>query len=219
MKILSGTGRGKKLFYRYRQGSEIDSINEQVNYLNEIEIQFNVVYEWISSLGNNDLFSFFSGNSEFISDGFESPVIQDDQEPAGAGGTQVIRFGEEITLLFHTNPNTLFITDNGYGIDSKSNMIGVSGTMEKFVIDANQVLLDSHILGVDRKLVITLQKNEQDTSISCTIMQLEPVICSSEVQISVLETDSLRVKFESQAIGNTLSSVNFSFKGFALIRE
>jgi len=58
-----------------RQGSEIDSINEQVDYLKEIVIQFNVVYEWVLSLGNNDLFGFFSGTSEFFSDGFESPVI------------------------------------------------------------------------------------------------------------------------------------------------
>jgi len=98
-------------------------------------------------------------------------------------------------------------------------MIGVSGIMEKFVIDANQVLPDSYKNEVDRKLVITLQKNQQDTSISCTIMQLEPVICTSDVQISVEETDSLRIKFESQSIGHTLDIQTLYFKGFALIRE
>src|SRR3989304_270916 len=49
------------------------------------------------------------------------------------GDTEIIRFGEGVTLLFNSNPNTLFITDNGYGLNSKSNMIGVSGTMEHFV--------------------------------------------------------------------------------------
>ena len=135
------------------------------------------------------------------------------------GDTEIIRFGEGVTLLFNSNPNTLFITDNGYGLNSKSNMIGVSGTMEHFVIDANQLLRDSYIDGVDRKLVITLQKNEQDTDISCTIMQLEPVICTSDVKIDVEATDSFRVKLESQAIGNTLDSQNFDFKGFVVIRE
>jgi len=150
---------------------------------------------------------------------------QGEQGPpgTGAGGTEVIKFGKEVTLLFLTNPNTLFVTDNGQselnGVNALSNMIGVSGTMEKFVFDAKMELPDSHIPGVDRKLVITLQKNMQDTSISCTIMQLESVICTSEVPISIQETDSLRVKLESQALGNTLSNVNFSFKGFAFIRE
>ncbi len=50
-------------------------------------------------------------------------------------------------------------------------------------------------------------------------MQLEPVICTSDTQISIEETDSLRIKFESQAISHTLDIQQFEFKGFALIRE
>jgi len=151
--------------------------------------------------------------------------LQGEQGPAGPqgkGGTQVIKFGEDVSFLFLTNPYTLFITDNGQCREysnCKSNMIGISGTMEHFVIDANQLLRDTTIPGVDRQVVITLQKNEQDTGISCTIMQLEPVICTSDVKINVEETDSLRVKLESLAIGNTLGDQSFSFKGYALISE
>jgi len=153
------------------------------------------------------------------------PGEQGEQGPTGAGGTQVIKFGDGLGLIFYTYPSTLFLTDKYDNADCldvptcRSNMIGVSGTMEKFVIDANEVLPESYINGVDTKLVITLQKNQQDTSISCTIMQLEPVICTSDVQISIQETDSLRIKFESQSIGNDLGIVNFYFKGFAVIRE
>jgi len=149
--------------------------------------------------------------------------LQGEPGSPGAGGTEVIKFGKAVTLLFHTNQNTLFITDNAQseldGLNTKSNMIGISGTMEKFVIDANTILRDSYINGVDTKLVITLQKNEQDTSISCTIMSLEPVICTSEVQITIQETDTLRVKLESQGIGNNVDNQTFNFKGFALIKE
>ena len=140
---------------------------------------------------------------------------------ADKGNTEIIRFGIETTLLFLSNPNTRFITDNGYGVSSigQSNMIGVNGTIEHFIIDANQLLPDTYIPGVNRQLVITLQKNDLDTAISCTIMQLQSVICTSDVKINVVETDSLRVKLVSQAIGNNLDNNNFNFKGFALIRE
>ena len=140
-------------------------------------------------------------------------------ESGGGGGTEVIRFGEEVALLFHTNVFTLYITDDGYGLDRKSNMIGVNGVMEKFVIDAKTELLESYINGVDTKLVITLQKNQQDTGISCTMMQTEPIICASDTQIPVEETDSLRIKLESRGIGNSAGRMDLEFKGFALIRE
>jgi len=163
--------------------------------------------------------------------GEQGPQGLQGQSGNGAG-TEVIRFREDVTLLFYTYPNTMFITDDGYcrerldptpytnpPPECDSNMIGVSGTMEKFVLDANVDLIESYINGVDTKLVITLQKNKQDTSFSCTIMQLEPVICTGDTPIPVEETDTLRFKLEAMGIGNSAGTMNLYFKGFALIRE
>jgi len=108
-----------------RQGSEIDNLNENVDYINEILVQFKSVVDWISSLSTNNLFSFFNVNSEFISEAHESPAIP----PISNEDTSVNEVQEKDTSLIKQTPQNENVKIVGYDATDSTDLVAHEGTV------------------------------------------------------------------------------------------